>query len=243
MIVALMRVIRASFLDSPTNRSDFSHRIHADNCVISNDGFCHREDPAYTWRDYSAILYLNEDFEGGEFFFVENRTTHRVQSTVRPRCGRVVAFSAGGENLHGVRGVRSGKRCAVALWFTHDEKYLEYERVVAETILTRVRTLGVARPPDDDRIPLRYAYLSLFFPSFPLLAILKRTSPFVTTIYDRSNVKNLTFSECTGCTGFTPVRIMPSKRLTSNLFFLFFFFFLQYCNDYDSANVATHLRS
>lgn len=131
-----------------------SHEIHADNCIIKNGGACVQEDPAYTWRDYSAILYLNDDFDGGEFFFVEDAKRRRVQSTVQPRCGRMMAFSAGGENLHGVRGVRSGKRCAVALWFTQDETYLEYERVIADTVLKRVRILGTV-PHENIEIPIR----------------------------------------------------------------------------------------
>lgn len=144
----------SSLLDSPMDRMDLSHEIHADNCVIKDRGFCLRENPAYTWRDYSAILYLNDDFDGGEFFFVEDWKSRRVQSIVRPRCGRMVAFSAGGENLHGVQGVRKNKRCAVALWFTQNEKYLEYERVVANTMLTRVRTLGTVQH-EGIRIPFR----------------------------------------------------------------------------------------
>ncbi|XP_018399168.1 PREDICTED: prolyl 3-hydroxylase 2-like [Cyphomyrmex costatus] len=149
-------VCRTALLDSPANRTDLSHEIHADNCVIKNEGTsCLREDPAYTWRDYSAILYLNDDFDGGEFFFVEDGKRRRVQGIVRPRCGRMVAFSAGGENLHGVQGIRSGKRCAVALWFTQDEKYLEYERVVANIVLQRVHTLGAVQR-EDTQIPLQY---------------------------------------------------------------------------------------
>nr|XP_012234724.1 PREDICTED: prolyl 3-hydroxylase 2-like isoform X1 [Linepithema humile] len=148
-------VCRTALPDSPANRSDLSHEIHADNCIIKNEGSCLREDPAYTWRDYSAILYLNDDFDGGEFFFVEDPKRRRVQSTVQPRCGRMVAFSAGGENLHGVQGVRSGRRCAVALWFTQDERYFEYERVVADTMLKRVRILGIVQR-EDIAIPIRY---------------------------------------------------------------------------------------
>ncbi|XP_029678000.1 prolyl 3-hydroxylase 2-like [Formica exsecta] len=148
-------VCRTALPDSPVDRTDLSHEIHADNCVIKDGGFCLREDPAYTWRDYSAILYLNDDFDGGEFFFVEDWKNRRIQGIVRPRCGRMVAFSAGGENLHGVRGVRNNRRCAVALWFTQDEKYLEYERMVANTMLTRVRTLGTVQH-EDIRIPFRY---------------------------------------------------------------------------------------
>lgn len=42
-----------------------------------------------------------------------------------PKCGRTVGFSAGKENMHGVTAITSGKRCAVALWFTFDPNYRE----------------------------------------------------------------------------------------------------------------------
>ncbi|KAL6440170.1 hypothetical protein ACFW04_003044 [Cataglyphis niger] len=113
--------------NSPMDRMDLSHEIHADNCVIKDGGFCLREDPAYTGRNYSTILYLNDDFDDistiysiASFFFI-----------VRLRCGRMVALSVGGENLHEVQGVCNNKRCA-------------YERVVANIMLTRVCTLGIA---------------------------------------------------------------------------------------------------
>lgn len=48
-----------------------------------------------------------------------------VQVRVRPKCGRLVGFSAGKENMHGVMGVTKGRRCAVALWFTSDVDHKE----------------------------------------------------------------------------------------------------------------------
>lgn len=78
---------------------DLSHPVHADNCVLDPDtGECWREPPAYTYRDYrwaalppqgsgrwtwagvslpaasslcSGLLYLNDDFHGGDLFFTE----------------------------------------------------------------------------------------------------------------------------------------------------------------------------
>ncbi len=50
------------------------------------------------------------------------------QASVKPRCGRMVGFSSGGENPHGVRAVTRGQRCAVALWFTLDPLYRELVR-------------------------------------------------------------------------------------------------------------------
>ena len=58
------------------------------------------------------------------------------QHYVIPKCGRMVGFSAGGENMHGVKPITKGKRCAVALWFTHDLKYKELSFEHAETLLS-----------------------------------------------------------------------------------------------------------
>ena len=55
---------------------------------------------------------------------------------MKPKCGRMVGFSAGKENLHGVLGVTEGKRCAVALWFTLDPAHRETSFDVAENILS-----------------------------------------------------------------------------------------------------------
>lgn len=52
-------------------------------------------------------------------------TSHSLQATVRPTCGRVVGFGAGKENPHGVKAVTKGQRCAIALWFTLDPRHAE----------------------------------------------------------------------------------------------------------------------
>lgn len=47
------------------------------------------------------------------------------QANVHPKCGRLVAFSSGKENPHGVRAVSQGRRCAIALWYTHSAEHAE----------------------------------------------------------------------------------------------------------------------
>ncbi|CAL1266602.1 unnamed protein product [Larinioides sclopetarius] len=126
-------VCRTALPDSPDIREDLSHPIHADNCVLMPNGICVKEKPAYIWRDYSSIVYLNDDFEGGEFIFAKERNT--IQASVKPSCGLMVAFSAGKENLHGVKAVRKGRRCALAMWYTLDSEQREKERDFAEVIL------------------------------------------------------------------------------------------------------------
>lgn len=47
----------------------------------------------------------------------------------------MVAFSSGGENLHGVKAVQKGTRCAIGLWFTLNPEYKENYRDVAYDII------------------------------------------------------------------------------------------------------------
>ncbi|KAJ8400226.1 hypothetical protein AAFF_G00399200 [Aldrovandia affinis] len=128
-------VCRSAIEEKQEGREDLSHPVHVDNCfLVSELNECIKEPPAYTHRDYSAILYLNDDFEGGDFIFAE-LDAKTVTAEVRPQCGRVVGFGSGKENPHGVRAVTKGQRCAVALWFTLDPRHNEKERIQAEDLL------------------------------------------------------------------------------------------------------------
>ncbi|XP_034023272.1 LOW QUALITY PROTEIN: prolyl 3-hydroxylase 1 [Thalassophryne amazonica] len=118
-------VCRSAIDDKQEDRDDLSHPVHVDNCLlISELNECIKEHPAYTHRDYSAVLYLNDNFEGGDFIFTE-LDAKTITAEVRPQCGRVIGFEAGKENPHGVRAVTKGQRCAVALWFTLDPAHEE----------------------------------------------------------------------------------------------------------------------
>jgi hypothetical protein len=59
---------------------------------------------------FAAILYLNDDFTGGETFF------EGTGFTGTPRTGRLIAFP--GRHLrHGVHRITAGTRYTLALWF------------------------------------------------------------------------------------------------------------------------------
>ncbi|XP_053308292.1 prolyl 3-hydroxylase 1 [Spea bombifrons] len=128
-------VCRTAIEDKQKERDDLSHPVHVDNCILNAEAMvCKKEHPAYTFRDYSAILYLNGDFEGGSFYFTE-LDAKTVTAEVKPQCGRMVGFSSGEENPHGVKAVTKGQRCAVALWFTLDPVHNERERVQADDLI------------------------------------------------------------------------------------------------------------
>eukprot|EP00747_Dinoflagellata_sp_TGD_P049098 gnl/TRDRNA2_/TRDRNA2_146004_c0_seq1.p1 gnl/TRDRNA2_/TRDRNA2_146004_c0~~gnl/TRDRNA2_/TRDRNA2_146004_c0_seq1.p1 ORF type:complete len:431 (+),score=55.22 gnl/TRDRNA2_/TRDRNA2_146004_c0_seq1:178-1293(+) len=101
-----------------------SHPAHADNCFRLGSR-CVRDKPYYYWRSHSAILFIHGpesgDFEGGDFFYSPDFDSDpSLRVSVAPRAGRMVAFSAGPDNIHGVWPVTRGIRCVVALWFTDD---------------------------------------------------------------------------------------------------------------------------
>uniref|UniRef100_A0A8C4P5U9 procollagen-proline 3-dioxygenase n=1 Tax=Dromaius novaehollandiae TaxID=8790 RepID=A0A8C4P5U9_DRONO len=128
-------VCRTALSGQQEKRNDLSHPIHADNCLLDPEANeCWKEPPAYTFRDYSALLYMNADFEGGEFIFTE-MDAKTVTASIKPKCGRMISFSSGGENPHGVKAVTKGQRCAVALWFTLDPLYRELERIQADEVI------------------------------------------------------------------------------------------------------------
>ena len=116
-----------------------SHALHADNCQIKPDQQCDYSPPSYHYRDYSALLYLNKEFSGGSLVFADKDHLHQItvrmttqpaiatlyysQDRVVPSCGKMAAFTAGPENIHGVEQIISGERCVLAAWFSSDKTF------------------------------------------------------------------------------------------------------------------------
>ncbi|XP_010733306.3 prolyl 3-hydroxylase 3 [Larimichthys crocea] len=127
-------VCRSAIAGDQEGRLDLSHPVHVDNCLLEPETKqCWKEPPAFVHRDLSAVLYLNDNFDGGELFFT-NRDAKTITARVKPSCGRLVGFSSGPVNPHGVTAVTSGRRCALALWFTKEKLYRDMEREEAEDI-------------------------------------------------------------------------------------------------------------
>lgn len=81
---------------------------HADNA--NPDGSPH----PMTWRDYASVVYLNDDYEGGEFYF------DRSGIEIKPAAGDLLAFTGGMRHFHGVREVRGAPRYTMPGWYTKD---------------------------------------------------------------------------------------------------------------------------
>ncbi|XP_029928860.1 prolyl 3-hydroxylase 3 [Myripristis murdjan] len=141
-------VCRSAITGDQEGRLDLSHPVHVDNCLLEPDTRqCWREPPAFTHRDLSAVLYLNDDFDGGELFFTD-MDAKTVTAQVKPSCGRLVGFSSGPVNPHGVSAVTAGRRCALALWFTKEKLHRDMEREEAEA-LWDADGKGLLKPQED----------------------------------------------------------------------------------------------
>ena len=64
----------------------------------------------YTNREFASMLYLNDDFEGGELYIPE------LNFINKPKKGQLVFFR-GGKYRHGVTKVTSGRRITSGCWF------------------------------------------------------------------------------------------------------------------------------
>jgi len=92
--------------------------VHSDNS--NNDG-----DPnAFEINKYVAILYLNDDYEGGNLYFPD----HDI--SFKPNAYSLYTFPGGVENLHGVSEITKGTRYTmVSFWDFAD---LEYDEATIE---------------------------------------------------------------------------------------------------------------
>ena len=66
-------------------------------------------------RDYSILIYLNEDFEGGKLSFPN------FQCKITPETGMLVAFPSDHRYLHAAEPIVSGERYAVVSWAAREK--------------------------------------------------------------------------------------------------------------------------
>jgi hypothetical protein len=66
-------------------------------------------------RCYSSLMYLNEDYDGGETFFPG------FNVRLKPEAGTLILFGAGPQFVHGVTRVTRGLRYTYAGWFTFQQ--------------------------------------------------------------------------------------------------------------------------
>ena len=75
-------------------------------------------------RKYSAVLYLNDDYDGGETIILKENSDE-VEIKNNPKKGSVIIFRSDESCLHGVKTVTRGNRLTFGMWFTEDIEYQE----------------------------------------------------------------------------------------------------------------------
>lgn len=84
---------------------------------VDGESLWMKEDGTKVWRksverDLSAVIYLNDDFEGGEFIFPD------LNIRVLPKPGLLLCFPSSHLYRHGVLPVTRGERLAIVTWMT-----------------------------------------------------------------------------------------------------------------------------
>ena len=89
---------------------------------------------AFEINKYVSILYLNDDYEGGELYFPE----HGVE--FKPKAMSLVLFPGGVENIHGVRKITKNQRYTmVSFWDFEESEYSQEKMLLWEKELDTVR--------------------------------------------------------------------------------------------------------
>lgn len=77
----------------------------------------------FFYRNYASIVYLNNDYLGGEIYFPTLNYRPKIKT------GMLVSFPGTLEYLHGVSTVTEGTRYTIAGFFTFDKTYHDGRRI------------------------------------------------------------------------------------------------------------------
>jgi predicted 2-oxoglutarate/Fe(II)-dependent dioxygenase YbiX len=69
-------------------------------------------DNGFSFRDISSLIYINNDYEGGEIYFPKQNIE------IKPDSGDLVCFPGDKEYMHGVKEITNGKRFTIPMFFT-----------------------------------------------------------------------------------------------------------------------------
>jgi hypothetical protein len=89
---------------------------------------------AFETNKYVGILYLNDNYEGGELYFPD----HGI--SIRPEAGMFITFPGGHENIHGVTEITQGTRYTmVSFWDYADAEYSAERKAEWKEEIKKVR--------------------------------------------------------------------------------------------------------
>lgn len=89
---------------------------------------------AFEINKYVGILYLNDDYEGGNLYFPE----HNI--SFKPKAYSYICFPGGVENIHGVEEITKGTRYTmVSFWDFAEAEYSEEKKAAWEEEIKKTR--------------------------------------------------------------------------------------------------------
>ena len=109
-------IVFPHFTDLVVWRKSMSMDIHKDNGYDESDA-------DISTRKYSAVLYLNDNYSGGETFIKRQDKEDYISI---PKQGSLLIFKSNEECLHGVNQVTDGTRYTLASWYTIDYRHFEF---------------------------------------------------------------------------------------------------------------------
>lgn len=116
---------------------------HNDSHLISFDGKEWRAKEMFR-RDVSVVLYLNDDFDGGQIQFIH------LDKTIQPKAGMLLLFPSGYQYEHRVFPVTKGVRYAVVSWLVSNPRIVEENELITDPIMiSYYRTLNTAQVEQD----------------------------------------------------------------------------------------------
>lgn len=131
---ALFARIPPNFASYHSDNIRFECPTHGtDQCQLRRvcDGKCPgaRFVPNHTaWREFTALIYLNDNIEGGEILF-EDGPCNKIYRKLIPIQACMLVLSPNGPDFyHEVLPMKKGKRQSMHLWFTTDSRHFHQRR-------------------------------------------------------------------------------------------------------------------
>ncbi len=78
------------------------------------------------WREYTALIYLNDAFEGGQIAFEDGPQNKLYKKFIKIKANMLILAPNGKDFYHEVYPILSGKRYSLHLWFTSDPQIQRY---------------------------------------------------------------------------------------------------------------------
>jgi hypothetical protein len=101
--------------DLLTGHYHFTHSMYLRRRRESQGLLPHYDNQSQRSCEYGIVIYLNDDYEGGEIYYPNRGITHK------PTKNSLVIHSAGVDYTHGVNAVKSGTRLFITLWAFYND--------------------------------------------------------------------------------------------------------------------------